>query len=260
MTSTTAPVGTRLLNKVAVITGAGSGIGAAMAAAMHAQGARVVVADISGRQDDVARALGKGAVGVHVDVSDDSSVAAMIAAARETFGGVDVLCNNAGVDGDVGATADCSLENFERVFAVNTRGVFHGLRHVIPVMLERGGGSVINTASVAGQVSFPFMPAYCASKAAVLGLTRSVALEYGKQGIRCNAICPGIVRTAMLESIERAEPERAREMIGNAEAMTAIGRLGSPDEIAAMAVFLASDESSFLTGAALAVDGGYTAA
>lgn len=258
--STTAPVGTRLLGKVAVITGAGSGIGAAMAAAMHAQGARVVVADISGRQADVARELGEGSVGVYVDVSDDSSVAAMIAAARDAFGSVDVLCNNAGVDGDIGATADCSLENFERVFAVNIRGVFHGLRHVIPVMLERGGGSVINTASVAAQVSFPFLPAYCASKAAVLGLTRSVAVEYGKQGIRCNAICPGIVRTAILESIERADPEKARELIGNAEAMTAIGRLGSPYEIASMAVFLASDESSFLTGAALSVDGGYTAA
>ncbi|PQM47980.1 Dihydroanticapsin 7-dehydrogenase [Mycobacterium talmoniae] len=184
----------------------------------------------------------------------------MITAARDAFGGVDVLCNNAGVDGDIVPTADCSLENFERVLAVNTRGVFHGLRHAIPAMLERGGGSVINTASVGGQVSFPFLAAYCASKAAVLALTRSVAIEYGTQGIRSNAICPGVVRTALLESIQHRDPETAQGLIANAEAMTPLGRLGSPGEIATMAVFLASDESSFLTGAALAVDGGYTAA
>ncbi|WP_341271920.1 SDR family oxidoreductase [Mycobacterium talmoniae] len=215
---------------------------------------------MSGQQNDVARELGHGAIAVHVDVSDDDSVAAMITAARDAFGGVDVLCNNAGVDGDIVPTADCSLENFERVLAVNTRGVFHGLRHAIPAMLERGGGSVINTASVGGQVSFPFLAAYCASKAAVLALTRSVAIEYGTQGIRSNAICPGVVRTALLESIQHRDPETAQGLIANAEAMTPLGRLGSPGEIATMAVFLASDESSFLTGAALAVDGGYTAA
>jgi NAD(P)-dependent dehydrogenase (short-subunit alcohol dehydrogenase family) len=249
----------RLQGKVAIVTGGGSGIGAAMVRGLHAEGARVVIADVSGQEDQVAAQLGDRAVAMNTDMRDDDAVSQLVTRTVQEFGKLDVMCNNAGIDGDIAPTADCSLENFDRVLAVNTRGVFLGLRHAIPAMLAGGGGSIINTASIAGLVAFPGLPAYCASKGAVLGLTRSVAVEYGKAGIRCNAICPGVVQTPLLESLQRRDPESFDQLIAGAEAMTALGRVAQPAEIGAVAVFLASDESSFLTGAAIPVDGAYTA-
>lgn len=249
----------RLVNKVAIVTGGGSGIGAAMAQALHAEGAKVALADISGKENDVAAALGDGAIAVSTDVADDGAVADLIARTVAEFGRLDVLCNNAGIDGSLNSLADYTLEDFDRVYAVNARAVFSGTRHALPIMTAQGGGSIINTASVAGLIAFPGLSAYCASKAAVIGLTRSTAVEYGRSGVRCNAICPGVVKTTMLTELEDHHPEVLKALLDTTEATTPLGRLGLPMEIASAAVFLASDESTFLTGAVIPIDGGYTA-
>lgn len=248
-----------LQSRVAIVTGGGRGIGAAMVRALHAEGARVLIADITGDQCALAEELGDRAIGVHTDVADDTSVKDMIAQAVSIWGQLDVLCNNAGVDGEITPTADCTLENFDRVLGINLRGVFSGIRHAVPVMIDNGGGSIINTASAAGLVAFPGLAAYGVSKAGVIGLTRVAAVEYAKAGVRVNAICPGIIMTPLIESIRKRDPDAYLQLIGAAEQMTPIGRAGAPAEVAAAAVFLASDASSFLTGAAIPVDGGYTA-
>ena len=244
-------MGQRLDGKVALVTGAGSGIGRAIATALHAEGAAVVLADVSGNEKALADELGAGTVAVRADVTVGSEVAAAVDAAREAFGGLHVMVNNAGIDGAMGPIADCSEENFDRVVAVNLKGVFLGMKHAIPLLLASGGGSVINIASAAGLVGFPMMPAYCASKGGVVQLTRGGALEYAAAGVRVNAICPGVIDTPLVAGIDPAMTEAAL-------AMTPLGRLGRPSEIANLAVFLASDESSYMTGAALSIDGGFT--
>ena len=248
-----------LTGKVAIVTGGGSGIGAAMAQALHAEAACVAIGDISGKEKEVAAALGDGAIAVSTDVTDDAAVAELIGRTVAEFGRLDALCNNAGIDGTLSALADYTLEDFDRVYAVNTRGVFSGARHALPIMTAQGSGSIINTASVAGLIAFPGLSAYCASKAAVIGLTRSTAVEYGRSGVRCNAICPGVVKTTMLTELEGVHPEVLKTLLDTTESTTPLGRLGLPMEIASAAVFLASDESAFLTGAVIPIDGGYTA-
>lgn len=242
---------TRLAGKVAVISGAGSGIGAAMAQAFSREGARVVVADVSGQEDIVASRIGDAAFAFHADASRGADVEAMLAAAAGRFGRLDVICNNAGIEGDIARTADCSEENFDRVWAVNGRGVFLGMHFGIPHLVAGGGGSIINTASIASLVAFPKMPAYCAAKGAVLMMTKVAAAEYAGKGVRVNAICPGPVETGMTSSLG--------PLIMAVKERTPVGRFANPAEIANLAVFLASDESSFVTGAAIAADGGYTA-
>jgi len=190
-------------------------------------------------------------VAVRADVTEGSDVAAMVDAARAAFGGLHVMVNNAGIDGTMGPIADCSEENFDRVIAVNLKGVFLGMKHALPVMVAGGGGSVVNIASAAGLVGFPMLPAYCASKGGVVQLTRAGALEYAAAGVRVNAICPGVIDTPLTAGIDPG-------MTDAATAMTPLGRLGRPSEIAALAVFLASDESSYMTGAAVSIDGGFT--
>lgn len=241
-----------LSDKVAVITGAGSGIGAAMAEAFHSAGAKVVVADITGQQEEVAKRLGDGCVAVHADVTKGADIQAMLEATTTQFGRLDIVCNNAGIDGELGPIGACSEENYDRVMAVNARGVFLGMRYAIPILVARGGGSIINTASIASTVAFPTMSPYCASKGAILMMTKTAAAEYAGAGVRINCICPGVTQTALVQRLPSA-------LIDGAVALTPMGRVGQPDEMAGAAVFLASDAASFITGSAITLDGGYTA-
>ncbi len=240
----------RLAGKVAVVTGAGSGMGAAMVRHFCMQGAKVVAADVSGRQDDLAE-LGDNCIATHADVSKSADVRAMLDLAMQRFGRLDVLCNNAGISGQIAPTADHDEDAFEEVIAVNLRGVFLGMKYAIPLMLKTGGGSIVNTSSMASLVAFPSMPAYCAAKGGVSMLTKVTAAEYASQGIRVNAILPGAIDTGMTKGLPK-------EYLEGAIAATLMGRIGTPDEIAHLAVFLASDESSFITGTLTPVDGGYT--
>jgi NAD(P)-dependent dehydrogenase (short-subunit alcohol dehydrogenase family) len=241
----------RLAGKVAVVTGAGSGMGAAMVEQFRAQGAQVIAADISGKQDDIAARFGNACVATHADVSKSADVQAMLNLAIERFGRLDILCNNAGIAGQIAPTADQDEDEFDAVIAVNLRGVFLGMKYAIPLMLKTGGGSIINTSSMASLVAFPGMAGYCASKGGVSMLTKLTAAEYASQGIRVNAILPGAIETGMSQGLPP-------EMRDGAVAATLMGRIGQPVEIAQLAVFLASDESSFITGTLTPVDGGYT--
>lgn len=241
----------RLEGKVAVVTGAGSGIGEAIAEALCAEGAKVVAADRSGRQEDVAKRLGDRCLAVHADVSIAADVKAMVEAATTTFGRLDVLCNNAGIDSEPSPIGDSTEENYDRVMAVNAKSVWLGMHYAVPVMAAGGGGSIINTASIAGLVAFPNCAPYCASKGAVVMLTKAVAAECGPAGIRVNCICPGVTNTPLL----REQPEEA---VAGAKAMIPLGRIAEPTEMATAVVFLASDDSAFITGTVIPVDGGYT--
>lgn len=241
----------RLENKVAVITGAGSGIGEAMAERFCREGAKVIVGDISGRQNEVAKRIGANCRAVHADVSKGADVRAMLEAARASFGRIDILCNNAAIDGAMARTGEYTEEDFDQVWAINGRSIFLGMRYAIPMMLATGGGSIVNTTSIASVVAFPTMIAYCAAKGAGLQMTRTAAAEYAAEGIRVNAILPGPVKTGItqhmpaeyIEAVKNAVPQR---------------RMADPAELANLALFLASDEASFITGAAMTADGGYT--
>lgn len=243
----------RVAGKVAIVTGAASGIGLATAKALHAEGAAVVMADINGAEEDLAHEIGDEALGVHADVTSDEDMRRLVEVTVERFGRVDVICNNAGIDGVMAPIGDNDVENFDRVVAVNLRGVFLGTHHAIRAMTKAGGGggSIVNVSSVAGVAGVPGASAYCASKAGVLGITRAAAVEYASQGIRVNAVCPGVVETPLMRGVDQASLDAVL-------ASTPMSRLGDPQEVAAMILFLASDESSFITGAVMAVDGGMT--
>lgn len=242
-----------LKGKVALVTGAGSGIGAAIAERFAQESAEVYAVDVTGRQEQLAERLGGWCTPLHADVSRKEDVRAMIQKTVESAGRLDILVNNAGIDGAIALTADYDEDEFDRVMAVNARSVFLGMKYAIPEMLKTGGGAIINTASTASLVGFSRMPAYCASKGAVLMLTRTAALEYAQQGIRVNAICPGPTRTEMTNHLPA-------DLIAHVVNTTPIGRYADAAELASSALFLASDLSSYVTGTYLAVDGGYMTA
>lgn len=240
----------RLDGKIAVVTGAASGIGRDIARSFLAQGARVVIADISDQAEVAAAELGNNAIGFRVDVSRSNEVEAMLDFAVSRFGRLDILCNNAGFDGALAPVAEYDVDEFDRVVAVNLRGVFLGIRHAIP-RIKGHPGAIINTSSIAGSVVMPNMPAYCAAKAGVMQLTKVAAVECAPMGIQVNAICPGVIRTQMVAGLPH-------EFIEGLERATPAGRIAEPWEVANLAVFLASGEAPYLTGCSIAIDGGFT--
>lgn len=254
----------RLAGKVAVITGAARGIGAATARLFAQEGASVVLADVLEEQGkevvaEIKKAGGKAEF-VHCDVTNSGDVKNAISTAVRLYGKLDVLFNNAGIMGVTADVANYPEEVFDRVISVNLKGYFLGLKHAIPQMIKSGRGSIINTASILGMVGLPWAAGYAAAKGGIIALTRVAALECATQGIRVNAIAPGGVDTPMIEEQLAPLPAEWREAAGQAlVAMQPVGRFAKPEEIAHLVLFLASDESSIITGAIYPVDGGWTA-
>jgi 3-oxoacyl-[acyl-carrier protein] reductase len=247
--------GERLARKVALVTGAGSGIGRASAERFAAEGAQVVVVDVRGADETAATiaAAGREALALATDVGDEEAVAAMADAALERFGRVDVLMNNAGILDSYEPAAETSTETWNRILGVNLSGQFFTSRALLPQMVERGDGAIVNVASTAGLNGGNGGAAYTTSKHAVIGFTRQLCFDYARKGIRCNVICPGAVETGMTKEIF-ASPDAA---VMAAVESAPIGRWAQPEELAAAALFLASDEASFVSGAVYVVDGGF---
>jgi NAD(P)-dependent dehydrogenase (short-subunit alcohol dehydrogenase family) len=245
--------------KVAIVTGGASGIGRAAARLLASRGAKVVVADLDEAQGTAAvediEALDRESLFSRTDVTDPEQVRALVQTAVDSFGRLDVALNNAGVPGTYAPLPDQILDDWERTLTVNLTSVFLSMQAEIPVMLETGGGAIVNTASAAGLMGFANLPAYVASKHGVIGLTKSVALEYARRGVRVNAVCPGSIRTQMLEGFAGGDED---VLLGMGKGQP-IGRLGTPDEVAAAMVWLCSDAAAFVTGHAMAVDGGVLA-
>ena len=244
--------------KVAFVTGAATGIGRATALAFAREGAGVVVADVAeqGNRETarIIEAAGGRAHAVACDVRRAEDVKAVLDNTVETFGRLDVAFNNAGVEQPIMPTADLTEEEWDRLVDIDLRGVFLCMKHEIPLMLEQGGGAIVNTSSDAGVKGFAGQAAYCAAKYGIVGLTKAAALDYASQNIRVNAVCPGIIETPMMDRFSGGTPE-GRERVISQEP---IGRMGTPEEIAAAVVWLCSDAASFATGHAMVVDGGQT--
>jgi 3-oxoacyl-[acyl-carrier protein] reductase len=252
--------------RVAVITGAGRGQGLTAARLFVAEGARVVINDLDQGSVDAAVATinqaGGQAIGAVGDISDGDDVRAVLDKTQDAFGGLDILYNNAGIGFSakqrMGIAMDdileCTEADWRRIIDINLTGVFLFCKYGVPMLIERGGGVVINTASIAALRGGPSAHAYAASKAGVVQLTRSIASTYGRQGVRANCICPGVIDTEMVQSHMLAA-DGARDAIGQ---RTPLGRIGTADDIAQLALYLASDASSFMTGQALTIDGGLT--
>ncbi len=252
----------QLAGKVALVTGAGGAIGAATALLMMARGASVVAVDRAGTSlAELERDAGGGASLhlVHADVTSETAVAGYVTEALKTFGRIDVFFNNAGVEGQVAPITDYPLADFQHVLQVNVVGVFLGMKHVIPAMAAQGGGSIINTSSVAGLIGSSGLSAYVASKHAVVGLTRTAAIECGPKNIRVNSVNPGPIESRMMRSIETlASPGAPRAVHDLFTARIPLGRYGSCEEVASMVAYLGSDEAKYLTGGVFVVDGGMT--
>jgi NAD(P)-dependent dehydrogenase (short-subunit alcohol dehydrogenase family) len=244
----------RLQGKIAIVTGAGSGIGRAMAERFVKEGARVICADVSGHQDELAQSLGEAAVGLHVDVASSADVQRMIATAEERFGRLDILCNNAGFSGGNQPLHEHSDDHFDKLVAINLRGVFLGMKYGVISMLKTGGGTILNTASSAGIVGWKGISGYSATKGGVVQISKSAALDYAEQNIRVNAICPGMTWTLLASRTELRAPPAGTPDLPNVP----MKRWGLAEELANTALFLVSDEASYVTGAVVPVDGGLT--
>jgi NAD(P)-dependent dehydrogenase (short-subunit alcohol dehydrogenase family) len=251
----------KLANKVAVITGAGSGMGQAAAVLFAAEGAAVAAVDIN--RDAAAQtasqisAKGGRAIAIAADVSISAQVQDMFAQTVAQFGRLDIAYNNAGVIEEHDLVHEIGDEEFERVIEVNLRGVFLGMKYAVPHMIKNGGGAIINTASVGGLKAFTGKPAYTASKAAVVAMTQVAGMQYGRHNIRVNCICPGIIYTGMSRDVHRKQ--FGKELSPNIKGrISALGRIGMPEDVARVALFLASDDAAFVTAAPFIVDGGYT--
>lgn len=245
------------LRKVAFVTGAGSGIGRGTARLFAARGYATALVDMNeagARETESAiREAGGECTVIACNVADDESVRQAVARAVDTYGRLDAAFNAAGIDGETGKlVGECSVDNWHRVIGVNLTGVWHCMRHQIPRMLESGGGAIVNCASTAGIRGAPTCGVYAASKHGVVGLTRSAALEYAGQGLRINAVCPGMIRTPMTQT------GPMKELIDRMVLETPTGRLGEPDEIGAAVLWLCGDDASFVHGQAIPVDGALT--
>ncbi len=244
-------------NKVALVTGGSFGIGRATAIAFAKKGARVVIADWIEDNETLnyIKDSGGEAIFIKCDVSKTADVKTMVDKTISTFGRVDYAFNNAGIEGAMAPAQDCTEDNWDKTIGINLKGTWLCMKYEIPEMLKQGKGVIVNCASVAGLVGFPGLPAYVASKHGMIGLTKTSALECAKLGIRVNAVCPGAIKTPMIDRITGNKKEVEEQFAG----MEPIGRLGQPEEVANAVIWLCSDEASFVTGHAMAVDGGWVA-
>ncbi len=249
----------RLAGKIALVTGGGGGIGSVTSHAYAREGAKVAVVDVDGaaarKVADAIVAAGGEAVGIAVDVSNSGQVEAMVEQVVARFGRLDVAFNNAGIDIEHEPLAMATEKTFDRLMSVNVKGIFLCMKYEILQMLKQGAGAIVNTSSIGGLIGAPRQPIYGTTKHAVLGMTKAAAVEYGRKGIRINAVCPGIIRTEMTERAIARDPRRKTYI----EQAHPIGRMGEAEDIANAVIFLSSDDAAFVIGHSLAVDGGFTA-
>lgn len=244
-------------NKTAIVTGSSFGIGRATAIQFAKHGANVICADWVEDHETVnlIKQQGGSALFVKCDVSNEADVKNMVEKTIAAFGRIDFAFNNAGIEGLSAKTHECTNENWEKIIGVNLKGVWYCMKYEITHMLKQGKGAIVNNASIAGLVGFQNIPAYVASKHGVIGLTKNAALEYAREGIRVNVVCPGVIRTPMIDRFTGKKKEVEQQF----ENMEPIGRMGEPDEVASAVIYLCSDEASFITGHSMVVDGGWVA-
>lgn len=245
-----------LKDKVAIVTGAASGIGKAVALLYAQYGARVVVSDINNSDSkkvvDAIKASGGSAIAIHADVSKPVDCERLVTETLKQYNRLDIACNNAGIGGEQAGVADMSIENWEKVIAVNLSSVFYCMKYQIPAMLSNNGGSIVNISSILGSVGFANAPAYVASKHGMVGLTKTTAIDYAQKGIRANSVGPAFIDTPLLSGLDE-------NLMGMLKTLHPIGRIGKPEEVAELVAWLSSDKASFVTGSYYPVDGAYLA-